>query len=400
MWKFGICVALVSGTATEGEMRLERALAEKARVLAMTNAELAATPSKVGTGLFRPFVNTAVFALTNAGQFWGVSEIDKHELETAWMESSINSTDELDRRSERCLHTLSVFWLSRPDWFVPSRDDLLEARTCLDLTLDKAFGIEPENRHVITTLAVQLIPVLYSAETELFLRKPWIIPTYVVGKWKSFRSFQTFMTESVVISSLLDQATRALGPEHIDKWLAFADEYMGGGVHLGDLVDSVWSQHALNGDGALTLPLWRLLALESPGFDRSELIFEGSKKLESGGFSWSYLVKVMLNRRGEGRAAWESVVGRLLDSLEPRERVLSCSENSAEIDEKISFDQVSLDPMAAMRMYRCIVVSVERGSVRLLNDDRRAENVATLMHLVRMSFGALAFLLDTETQLK
>ena len=381
---------LVVGSQSSVEEKLTLALKGQAEVLSMTNAELAKVPQAANTGLSEYYVDTPAFALSNSFQFWRVADrsITPESFRDAWIslynELGIFFSDE----NEICLSLIASLWIVRPRWFVPSRRDLSDIRDCLDAALALALSAEGPGASVVASVVTDVTPAVFSAETELYLRSRNSLVSNdgdLATRWAAFVPVQDFVLTSSAIADLLEDGAAGQSAAVREKPEDLFNSPIGDSVHAGDIVDFVWFELALKGEGDKALPLYNLLFTALMAFDESELHFEAQKR---GNVETAFLARVLLNERGRGRAAWDSVIGEFLNDLVPQAQVDNCFNSAGN-----RFDIVSLNPYTSVMVYRCLTAAVELGQLVIADNERKAHNVATLMHLVRMGHGSLAFLL-------
>jgi hypothetical protein len=93
------------------------------------------------------------------------------------------------------------------------------------------------------------------------------------------------------------------------------------------------------------------------------------------------------------------MAGNLVDALEPQSGVLACLESavgSDTLEDTSPFFPLDENPAAIPLFYNCVVDGVEAGELTLPDNEHRLNNVAALMHLVRMTHSGLAFIVSVS----
>jgi hypothetical protein len=180
-----------------------------------------------------------------------------------------------------------------------------------------------------------------------------------------------------------------------DFWKPGDNDPLGRGVHTfhyGDFVNDAWSQASLAGNGALTLGLWRQVSRMMPVI-REAVRIESLKVSVVEDARRVFLDKAMLGGR------WTETVWRTFRALGPGSAVTACL-SQANYGRRVTDYTDPLDVLSGsapklLTLYNCILNAIQDGKISLSESrENRAEHVATLMHVVWMARGPLAFILE------
>ena len=342
--------------------------------------------------------------------FWHLSDrsVTAASFGVAWSAALADSSN--PGQAKGCEDMISLFWIQRPHWFIPTRGEVMQLRECLDFAASQGPVTDP----VVLSVVADLHSVAYSPLTDLFLRRPVTALDEIVDletKRAGWPLFQAFIANSPVIRSLLEDvtadgesallelnaadtimATQLLGSVHVGSVES------SNLVHSGDFVDSVYAAAAMRSVGAATLPLWRALALSVADFDSDELHFESRKPDVVTNAAAVFEDKFTHFRRGMGsaRSAWMTSAGVFLFHLQPRGGMTDCLDAAVGSDglrTPTPFYVLDKHPQRAFAFYSCVIDAIEAGALVIPADEHRGHNVAALMHLVRMTHSALPFIL-------
>ena len=324
--------------------------------------------------------------------FWGVSgpPIARYMFEVAWR-TSVPDFDDRDR----CGLAIALLWLRRPEWFVPSVSHIRELRVCLEHAQNFQITEAFTDGNLMLRVVVDLIGSAFSPQAELALRKSLPDPEFV--NWKSFHES---LVPGTRLRGLLEQAISDVGDEvvpisarDVAIWPEFfvsSDEPVNQfGLNAGDFVNHVFLQAALEGQGFHTLPLWYTFAEMHSEYRFDTNLVRDAKA--------SFLTRC-LSPGGD----WQSVVGSMLDQLNPQAEVSSCLTIANMGRRTLSDDYVAVIGRSAPKLlsfYNCVLNRIEDGIISFSEDAVEfRSNVATLMHVLWMARGPLAFVLESTGQ--
>lgn len=361
-----------------GELRnsLESSFTRRREILDLANEELIGIPLDHSHDVFLSVTDvdsvfTGVYPDVSVGVF-----------PDAWKEVAI-MTGLNSPGTDECLMLIWMFYIERPVWYTASHGDLELLRNCMGhaLMLIQATPVEatPQGQVIARTLA-GLMPVAFSAQAELRMRtKPstaqYLAPNVYFGK---------FMADHPRLMHMLYQhADTSPDMDDVDsKELRFA-EWMGSGFrfqhHAAEFVDYHWSRLALNGESNKSIRLWKRL---TEGSDEKIVEHESAKQ------SLMFDPFVHLRSKLNPADSWELTVGPFLRAL--------VEENGTDdiCISSVTLDTVVTTPHMVPDLYKCIVEKLETGALRF-PDEYPAENLATVMHMIRVSTSATAYVVNS-----
>ena len=391
--------------------KLSTAIAAMDAARAMSQAEIdAVTSAGYGEDVLLPILHTRVPIRDSAylGFDWDASAIS--EFEQAW-------TRIVPDAHLACLEDFKLFWIERPHWYVASADEVFVTAMCVHAGLAALQGFNEvadapvESGSIVATGLAEIMKPLYAPFTErwLGLPKPYIQIPDMDTKKQSFAFFQRFVRESPILLQLLrEESDVVASPMSLQGANAeFATILLAGGdhpalKHAGDFLDMVWGEAVANSQGDLLLPHWLALVDNVIDFDEIELTFELSKLESVSERLWAQFTHYR-SGMGLGLSAWRSSVGSvvrmLVDNPSSREAVIACLPAKADPDSSADLFYLLDDDnsmKSVVKMYRCIVDGVSAGIIPVPANPGRGHFAATVMHMARLSRGALAFILDNQ----
>lgn len=392
--------------------KLRNAIADMDATGAVSQADIdAATSAGIGEDILLPILHTRVPIRDSAYLGFGRAATVFSEFEQAW-------TALVPEAHLGCIENFKLFWIERPYWYVASADEVFLTAMCVHAGLAALQGFNEvadapvESGDIVATGLAQIMKPLYAPFTQRWfgMPKPYIVIPDIDTKKESFAFFQRFVRESPILLQLLREQSDAIESRMTLQGAnaEFSNILLTGEGHLalqhaGDFLDMVWGEAVAGNEGHLMLPHWLALIDNVIDFDNMELTFELSKLESVTGRLWAQFVHYR-SGMGLGLSAWRSsvgsVVGMLVDSPTSRDAVLACLPEGAD-PESIAELFYLLDDDNSMKsvvkMYRCIVDGVSLGIIDVPANPGRGHFVATLMHMARLSRGALAFILDNQT---
>jgi hypothetical protein len=390
---------------------LAQALEAAGAVTGMSEAELQEAPLNIHTSLFSLFDEHPSESINDHG-FWRVSDrtIGGPAFGAAWRAvATAGST------ADACDNLISSFLVSRPHWFTASRSEVVLLRECVELGLTLAGTDETaEAYNLVMRVLTDLVVPAFSPRSELAVRFPHSLldSETVMARKTEFKFFQQFIAESSVIKTLLEETAETADASAlvVDKWedARMAILVMSGSaganllpgsagnlVHAGHWLDRVWAHNAAQGHGGATLQLWQALAESVVDFDEQELAFEAANRVVVASPGREYSDRITHHESGMGAArwAWVNTVSGLLGHLEAQPAMRVCmTEAGLEEISPAAWYELEGKLATTMRFYNCVVDGVAAGELVIGESEHKPSNVAALMHLVRMTHGALAFL--------
>ena len=403
----------------EATERFFKALEKMASVVDMSDAELARDETESNERVLTSLKESGGLG------FSGVPHVTYESFVRSW--TALNEEFKLDEFVV-CPMALN-FWFERPVWYIPSRDDIEEIRSCIawGIVMLRIAPIEtPELRghtNVVTRVLGAIIPVVYSPEVELTLRQdktaiPADFDEDLDAKLKRFQLFRTFVQSHPRIVAMGDAVfderpstvPNSSAEDRLIASITDTDSVEPAAVHLFPFADHLWESGI--GDSRTNLVVWSLVHAGYGAFASEPAYAEPMDRMD---FEYEIrLQSVMADPKRDLRirfahgssddpSSWLNSVGAMLSRM----AVASASG----VKRCIRFVGGGLDPLGPTTMkrlfdiltmtkvrkiplfYRCIVEMVEDGTIEVPDDERREETVSTLLHMMRVATSASAFLI-------
>ena len=391
--------------AASPAVKLEAAWAFKSRIETASAAQLELTPQ---------LTENDPFAIDG---YYGFALIEPESFRYAFTTLVEDPNEDiLFSPYAKCVDVLSLLWLQRMNWFVPSLDDIGQLRECLalaeDLVVPEAESGTDQHRLLAKVLR-RLLLVAYSPRVELALRRTAdpsaMSSSELFGRLADFAVFCSSLAPGSRLRAILDAAIATAGPVTPVFTEAERRVWWGSGLvaevrpgsrcdpdlgHAGEFVNSVWAEAAAAGSGAGTLAMWHSLSrLDYDLFDEYRFESRQVRVMEDPRSVFMDRVFLLHTSAVEGERAWNLTVGAFLLHLEPTSQVDVCLAS-------LRIRRIADVPMGSvvkiLRLYNCVIHAIEDGRLLLPEDTEMPEHVATLMHMVWMTRNALSVILELK----
>lgn len=353
-----------------------------------SDASLAETPAEPFSDVFTPINPSASFV--SDGKYMGVqdSSINVDNFSIAWNFFGANA----------CSKFLSIFYITRPVWYIASYQELSFLRECISIAKDRIDRVDTQSSDefrfglIIASAVKDWLPVAFSSKSELAIRAK----RSIITKSTEFPSFAAYIDSKPRIKQLLETAPGSdiPGLTGTDKlWLETMKD--GLEVHVADFVDYHWSAAALSMRADTTLPAWKLLYAAQN--QRAVFDFDAEKVFVNDNIDTALNLQMTLYRFGMGAArnAWLITVGNLIGKLwnNSPDALNACvpvdSQITSPADIAQLFYALDEDINKLLPLYRCLTDGIDAGQLIVADDD--IASIATVMHLVRMITSPIAF---------
>lgn len=355
--------------------------------------------------VLNPIMRTMV--PVSGSMYRGIGEIvfAGSDLAAAW--TTVARSPETD-----CVEQIERFWVNRGHWFVMSGDDMVFLSACIETALEalSSWNNEPSppvaDGTLVASVLVELMRGVYAPYSFGWLKTNTPLIPDAEEKFAAFKPFQQFVRESPnLLTMLREEAELVTNPPFLDSADApFGAHLLEGGdhfdfAHSGDFIDMILGRTLQRAKAQLTLPFWRALVDRVVDFDEKEFRFETKKKTPP---AQRFDMRFHHYHVGMGmaRGGWRNGVGALVMTLlasQSREEVIKCLPSDVDLEDRYALFNALESNLFALVIptYRCIVDGVSKGTIELPAEGR-GYFVAVLMHMARMSHGALAFLLQNQ----
>ena len=275
-----------------------------------------------------------------------------------------------------CLVPLTIFWLNRPSWYSPTRDEVRHIRSCVS-SLMMAF----ENSHV-SLVASHLAPAVYSAKSELSMRDWGVViadPQTAIDE--QIQTERLFFS-NVYIRRLITEAVETRVPSDsvdVDRLIRFksGESKL---IHSNDFLDH-------EGFRSHTLLIWHYLFINVSENHLRDLMVAILMKPETiiSAYSVNSRRMTMYGRKDD----WTQSVGSFLAGVWSQPKTPDCLSKGTPIDgsdkEKM-YEYFGSNEHDAKQFYLCLLDAVMDGEIKISQDgDDFASRVTTLLYLHKIS---------------
>jgi hypothetical protein len=311
-----------------------------------------------------------------------------------------------------CQNFIENFWIVRPRFFVPSFDDIMRLRGCIDgvgnvfeaaLEAEDFDGSLAGPVRVVALGLGDLVQVAYSGEAELFTRLSQVglaqrgsIQSYLEAKPRLTRQLMRLTVAEecgfeTPASSAFAAALKAAPTRDPDPATLLE--------HAGDFLDYAFPFAQRRGEIACVAPLWQALVRRGAELDMKIFAFE-ARKVAVRTDPVEALERMFLHYLGSPASAfpvWDATVGSLWVAVDSGQPATSCLPidmgDLMGIGETIAdtwtrqavHEGLALNPVAILDVNECILTQAEQEKVSL-----SPAQLAGAMHMVRLLTSATA----------